>query len=137
MSFKTIKKFLIKVKSMPLHPNKKCLFDHTFSFGDQKGFMLGGWLKRDFSVNLCPFFKDQNVHTKSLTKAFFPFGKPKTLRKISKNLCWTFKMSGTLLKMLAIPHKMMAAVEDQGLPCSNGFHVVRRRYCWRSRQFSS
>ena len=39
----------------------------------------------------------------------FPFENSKTLRKISKNWCWTCKISGTLLKMLAVLYKMMAA----------------------------
>ena len=42
-------------------------------------------------------------------KCIFPFENPKTLRKILKNWCWTFKMSGTLLKMMAILQKMMDA----------------------------
>ena len=41
-------------------------------------------------------------------KCIFPFENAKTLRKISKNWCWTCKKSGTSLKLLAILCKMTA-----------------------------
>ena len=40
-------------------------------------------------------------------KYIFLFEKSKTHRNISKNWCWTCKISGTLLKMLVILFKMM------------------------------
>ena len=116
-------------------------------FSCQKSFMLGWWLKRDFSVNLCPFFKDQNVrrawqkHPSIFEHfgkcVFFPLESPRHLEKFKKIGVGHSKCQAYCTKCWPYRPKWWPQLKTKELPCSNGLHVVRRRYCWRSRQFSS